>query len=56
MMMKKFKELLLENHSKSARDQKIALENFLSNWQSYKNENGEPYNQLDDILVIGIKI
>ncbi len=56
LMTRRFKELLLENHTKPSKEQKIALEEFLMEWTSYKNENGETYKQLDDILVIGIKI
>ena len=56
LMTRRFKELLLQNHTKHSREQKIALEEFLTEWTSYKNEVGETYKQLDDILVIGIKI
>ncbi|MDF1549593.1 MAG: SpoIIE family protein phosphatase, partial [Bacteroidales bacterium] len=56
LMTKRFKELLLKNHQKPAEEQKKELEDFLNYWQSFKNEDGEPHRQLDDILVIGIKI
>jgi len=56
LMTRKFKELLLENHKKPSIEQKIALEEFLIEWTSHKNEIGETYKQLDDILIIGVKI
>jgi len=56
LMIKRFKNLLLENHQMSSKQQKNALENFLNTWQSYKDEDGKKYRQLDDILVIGMKV
>jgi serine phosphatase RsbU (regulator of sigma subunit) len=56
LMSKRFKELLLEHHKKPAAEQKAALETFLINWLSHKNEYGASYDQLDDIMVIGITI
>ena len=56
LMIKRFKKLLLENHQKSAKQQKETLENYLNEWQAYKDEDGKKYRQLDDILVIGMKV
>ncbi len=56
LMTKRFKELLLENYTKPMSEQKQILDKFLQEWQSYTNEKGETYRQIDDILVIGVKI
>ena len=48
-MIKNFKKLLLDIHKKSFKEQKEILNNELINWSGN-------YDQLDDILVIGIKI
>ncbi|MDP1801242.1 MAG: tetratricopeptide repeat protein [Bacteroidota bacterium] len=46
---KRFKDLLISIHSSKAKEQKQELEGFFTNWKG-KSE------QLDDLLVIGIKI
>ena len=48
LMVKKFKEVLLEIQHKTMQEQEQHLENFIENWK----ENTE---QVDDILVIGIR-
>ncbi|NJO90287.1 MAG: hypothetical protein HC831_16080 [Chloroflexia bacterium] len=47
---------MLDNHQLSANQQKKVLNEFLNEWQSFKDEDGKKYRQLDDILVIGMKI
>lgn len=49
MMMKKFTEILLEIHHLPIQEQKTYLENFFYKWKA-------DYEQVDDVLVIGIKI
>lgn len=56
IMVRRFKQLLLDNHQKPAHEQKAILEKFLSDWQSHLDEKGETYKQIDDILVIGMKV
>jgi serine phosphatase RsbU (regulator of sigma subunit) len=56
LMIKRFKKLLLKNHQLPAKQQKDMLDIFLTKWQNHKDENGKRYQQLDDILVIGMKI
>ncbi|MCF6239722.1 MAG: SpoIIE family protein phosphatase [Bacteroidales bacterium] len=56
LMTKRFKELLLNNYEKSMDEQKKILDDFLTQWQSYTNEKGEKYRQIDDILVIGVRV
>jgi serine phosphatase RsbU (regulator of sigma subunit) len=46
---KKFKELLIQINNKSMDDQKIFLEKALNEWKG-------KYEQVDDILVLGLKI
>ncbi len=50
-MIKQFKALLLEIHSKDMTQQKEILDNTLEDWKSASNEN-----QIDDVLVLGVKI
>ena len=47
--MKRFKEILLDIHLLNIDEQKIKLENIFDNWKGDKN-------QIDDVLVAGIKI
>jgi serine phosphatase RsbU (regulator of sigma subunit)/ligand-binding sensor domain-containing protein len=48
-MSKKFKQLILENHTKSMTDQKTLLDNTIEAWKGEQE-------QVDDILVIGFRI
>ena len=50
MMTKRFKEVLLEIHSMDMNSQQEYLLNYFNEWK------GTLYEQVDDILVIGIKI
>jgi len=52
-MYKKFKELLMENSSKSMDEQKAILDNNIEKW---KNGFDIEYEQTDDITVVGLKI
>jgi serine phosphatase RsbU (regulator of sigma subunit) len=49
LMTKNFKNLLLEIRNRSMRDQEMFLQNFADQWRG-------KHEQLDDILVIGIRI
>jgi serine phosphatase RsbU (regulator of sigma subunit) len=49
MTTKRFKDILLSVQQQSPQNQKQTLENFFNNWK------GE-YEQLDDLLVIGIRV
>ncbi len=53
-LTKRFKNLLLENSDKSMIDQKHLLLEAYENWTN-PNE-GKEFEQLDDILIIGIKV
>ncbi len=56
LMTKRFKELLLENYTKPMSEQKEILDRYLNDWQSFTNEKGDTYRQIDDILVIGVRV
>ncbi|MBD3638571.1 MAG: SpoIIE family protein phosphatase [Crocinitomicaceae bacterium] len=45
---RKFKQLLLKNHKKSAKEQEQALDHFMNDWI-------RDYEQVDDICVIGVR-
>ncbi|MBN2215489.1 MAG: SpoIIE family protein phosphatase [Bacteroidales bacterium] len=47
--MRRFKEILLEIHLKSMEEQQYLLEQYFLDWKG-------KYDQLDDILVMGIKV
>lgn len=55
-MQKHFKKLLLDNHQLPAKDQERALAVSLDKWLDYKDAKGNPYTQIDDILVMGIRV
>ncbi len=50
LMTKKFKEVLLSIQDKSMEEQGIYLHQFIKDWM------GDAFEQVDDIMVIGIKI
>ena len=54
-LKKRFKKLLLSIQNKSMDEQKKVLNETFNKWISYKNSIGENYEQLDDILILGIK-
>ena len=47
---KNFKNILIENHLKLYEEQKESLQSFFKNWI------GKVGKQLDDVMVLGIKI
>ncbi|GAB4283183.1 MAG: hypothetical protein Kow0068_07990 [Marinilabiliales bacterium] len=55
-MYKPFKRLLLENACKPMNEQKEILNLKFEEWLNYKDENDEPYEQIDDVVVFGVRI
>ncbi|MBU0764490.1 MAG: SpoIIE family protein phosphatase, partial [Bacteroidetes bacterium] len=54
---KPFKEILISNHKKSMTEQKLILKNTLEDWMNHVSRtNGKPYEQIDDITVLGIRV
>jgi serine phosphatase RsbU (regulator of sigma subunit) len=49
-MYSKFRELLLQIHSKPMEEQKQILDTTIENWK------GGKHKQIDDILIIGFKV
>jgi PAS domain S-box-containing protein len=52
----RLKELLISISGKSMPDQKVILDNAIEEWKAYRKADGEMYEQVDDILIIGIRI
>ncbi len=57
-MYKQFKEVLISITQLPVDEQKIKLSETFNNWINFKDENGTTfeYDQIDDVLIIGIKI
>jgi len=53
---KPFKRLLLNNSCKDLEFQHNELDKYIEDWKAYTDENGEVYEQVDDICVVGLKI
>jgi serine phosphatase RsbU (regulator of sigma subunit) len=53
---KAFRELILEHKDKPMEEQKQILDDIIEDWKSGPDPAGNPYDQVDDILVIGIRI
>jgi serine phosphatase RsbU (regulator of sigma subunit) len=51
-----FKELLLSLSGKPMKDQRVMLDNTIEEWKAHKSLSGEMFEQVDDILVIGVRI
>ncbi|MCD4794017.1 MAG: tetratricopeptide repeat protein [Bacteroidales bacterium] len=55
-MSKRFRNMLFEIHEKPMSEQEEILKTTLSKWQSYKDKAGNTFEQVDDILIVGVKI
>ena len=55
-MYKPFKNLLIENRDKSLDEIHRILNDQLEAWKAPGGPDGEVFEQVDDILVIGIRI
>jgi len=40
---------------KNMKEQKVVLKQNIENWMAHKNSKGHKYEQIDDILVIGVR-
>jgi len=54
--IKLFSEFLLEIHKKPMKEQKELLDQNLKDWISFKDKNGETFEQVDDIVVLVVKL
>ena len=55
-MAKRFKSLLLENQGKSMKEQLAILETTLYSWMNFGKQDDKNCEQIDDIIVMGVKI
>ncbi len=55
-MTKQFKQLLLDIQNKIMFEQKEILEQTLNEWMGIDGQHEEEYEQIDDIIVMGIKV
>ena len=55
-MATRFKQLLLDIQNKIMFEQKEILEHTLNEWMGTSGQHEEKYEQIDDIIVMGIKI
>jgi len=55
-MYKPFRKLLLENAEKQMEVQKQILDKAFENWISFMDKNGNQYEQIDDVVIFGIRI
>jgi ligand-binding sensor domain-containing protein/serine phosphatase RsbU (regulator of sigma subunit) len=55
-MTSRFKSLLLDIQDRIMFDQKAVLESTLQEWMGIKGSHGRVYEQIDDIVVMGIKV
>ena len=55
-MYKAFKKLLIENQDKTMQELYRLLDETLESWQAPDGPEGEVFEQVDDILVIGLRI
>jgi len=53
---KKFLENILTLQNTKMADQKTIIENNFESWRSEPGRNGAPYQQMDDVLIIGFKV
>ena len=55
-MKKRFKQMLVDHNQKPMEEQKAAFTEALSDWMSYHDPDGEPIQQIDDIILMGIRL
>jgi len=55
-MYTRFKQLLIDIQDRIMFDQQEILDQTLSEWMGHADREGRKYEQVDDILVMGIKI
>jgi len=54
-MYKRFKQLLLSLQSRSMEEQKLELDRVIEEWKAYDNPEGGVFEQIDDIIIIGVR-
>jgi serine phosphatase RsbU (regulator of sigma subunit) len=55
-MGKRFKALLMELFNKKMDEQRQEMDDIIEDWKAHYDEDGSNFEQMDDILVIGVKV
>ncbi len=55
-MKSRFKQMLLDNQDKDLKSQEEIFNNILEEWINYNTEEKDLYGQIDDIIVLGVRI
>jgi len=55
-MNKRFKQLFLDVHKKDMDEQREIMDDNIEEWKAHLDEDGVIFEQMDDILVIGVRI
>jgi len=56
LMSKRFKQILLDNHKEAPEVQRQKLDEYFDWWVAHENIRNEIFDQIDDVLIVGIKI
>jgi len=54
--LRRFRELLSEIHTKPMKEQKEIIVSTHNHWIAHKFRNNETFRQVDDMLVMGIRV
>ncbi|HHZ64828.1 MAG TPA: serine/threonine protein phosphatase, partial [Flavobacteriales bacterium] len=55
-MNKRFKSLLMDIHLQPMEEQKAKLDEVIEDWKAHIDGYGNHYEQMDDILIIGVRV
>jgi serine phosphatase RsbU (regulator of sigma subunit) len=55
-MKPRFRQMLLDNQYLNMSDQKELFTRILNEWMNYSTGHDEPFGQIDDIILLGIRI
>ncbi len=53
---KQLQQLLIDNHELSMVEQRAAFEKAIMDWMNYSSDQGNGYEQTDDVLLIGFRV
>ncbi|HYG52020.1 MAG TPA: SpoIIE family protein phosphatase [Flavobacteriales bacterium] len=56
IMVKTFKDILLNNYKKKQKEQSQVLDKFIEDWKQHPDGENEGHEQVDDVCVIGFTI
>lgn len=55
-MKPRFKQMLIDNQGLSMSEQRGAFNNILENWINHEREGEDLYGQIDDVILIGVRV